>query len=63
MINTIMKNFNINNIENFMYENEIKILYAVLISILLSYIALFITKWFYLKNIKNKVFQIDETIL
>ena len=63
MINTIMKNFNINNIENFMYENEIKILYAVLISILLSYIALFITKWFYLKNIKNKAFQIDETIL
>ncbi len=63
MLRIIMHFFNNNDINNFICENEIKILYIILISILLSHITLFIINLFYLKNIKNKAFQIDETIL
>ena len=59
MLRIIMHFFNNNDINNFIYENEIKILYIILISILLSHITLFIINLFYLKNIKNKAFQID----
>ena len=63
MENIINRLFEHNDIVTFMAENEIKILYIILIIILLNYIALFIIKWFYLKNIKNKTFQMDEISL
>ena len=63
MRNIIIHFFDNNVINNFIDENEIKILYIILIIILLNYIALFTIKWFYLKNIKNKTFQIDEISL
>ena len=63
MENIINRLFEHNDIVTSMAENEIKTLYIILIIILSNYIALFIIKWFYLKNIKNKTFQMDEISL